>query len=245
MCDYIDKNLKNEPNEEMNSNNELNDIDSYPLYMNCDSIYNISNKDLFIYIPTNELDIELYSSLINSKLLKKENIKVSTEIKNLISWTDFFLLGKVCLFDDNYNKCNECQLYLPIDLDFYSNKTNKQLQQEDIKNETKKLIDKYNLCKECYSSDKIESDKKQNLNIVKISTGLDNVSDWIYIFTIKINYMDYGYESSYYLDYFCNLNKKSPHYKKFGLNSYVEMLGDEFEIIKETSLQEILDENYK
>lgn len=98
----------------------------------------------------------------------------------------FFMLGDICLHNDNYNKCNECNLILPFDLDFYSNKTIKELKQEEndekndndcISNNKNIFNNKYNLCKECYLSDKIEFDKKQNLNLIKISSGLDNISD--------------------------------------------------------------------
>ena len=78
------------------------------------------------------------------------------------------------------------------------------------------------------------------MGLVKISSGLDNISDWIYIFTIKRTYMEYGFESYYYYEFYCNLHKNSSHYKKFALNSYVDMLGDEIKIIKESSLEEIL-----
>lgn len=57
--------------------------------------------------------------------------------------------------------------------------------------------------------------------------------------------MEYGYESVYYYEFYSNLNKNSTHYKKFALNSYVDMTGDKFKIIKESSLEEILDKFYK
>ena len=98
-----------------------------------------------------------------------------------------------------------------------------------------KLKNKYNLCSECY-----KINKKDNLNFVKISSGLDNIADWIEIFSIKKYYMDNGYNSFYYYQYFCNLNKNSPHYKKFACQSYREMLGDIIKIIDKTSLEEII-----
>ena len=100
---------------------------------------------------------------------------------------------------------------------------------DDVKSD-----DTYNLCHLCYH----KSDNA--LGPVTISTGLDNVQDWVYIFRISQKYEEYGYEMSYDYNFYCNLNKNSIHYKKFALNSYVDMLGDEFGIIKQTSIQEIV-----
>lgn len=68
--------------------------------------------------------------------------------------------------------------------------------------------------------------------MVKVSSGFNNISDWIKIFSIEKN--------NNYKEYYCNLNKNSPHYKKFACQSYLEMLGDIIKIIDKTSLEEII-----
>lgn len=213
--------------EENNSNNIK------PLYENCDYIYNDDDR-MYIYVPKNELDIDLFNLLINSELLKNENIDIYTEMDGIPFAFPYYSLGDL-YFGAVNNYCNECKLVLPFDLHFYSNKSC-----EEIANEiynTNKLEDKYNLCKECY---KIHKD--ENLNLVMVSTGLDNISDWIHIFTVKKKYVgNSGSQGVLYYDYYCNLNKNSPHYKKFAVQYYEGVVGEDILIkINETSLEEIL-----
>ena len=96
------------------------------MYENCESFLGIY-KEIIFYTPKNVLDTYLYKSHINSEVLKKDNIIIS-ETNNMDSIScysgSFYIIGNICLHNDNYNKCNECDLFLPFDLDFYSNKTN-------------------------------------------------------------------------------------------------------------------------
>ena len=62
---------------------------------------------------------------------------------------EFYCLENICLYDDNYNQCNKCQLFIPIDMNFYSNKTNTELQNEILPSGERQK-DKYNLCKEIF-----------------------------------------------------------------------------------------------
>lgn len=229
--------IHNDSDEEINNDSD-EEIDMYvymnsiPLYKNCEYIFTSLDENLFIYSPKNELDNDLFNSLINSELLKKEYIKISEEMYPIFIHAEVFSLGKLNIWNyysnSNYNNyCYECKLFLPIDLHFYSNKLCEEIENEYIYNKQKILNDKYNLCRECY-----KINKKDNLNLVKVSTGFDNISDWISIFNINMEQ-----------EYYCNLNKKSLYYKKFAEQSYIDMLGDEVNIINETSLEEIFASN--
>ena len=225
------------------SNNLINKSESdsdkkiQQLYIDCEEVY----SNLYTYAPKNELDNELFNSITTYELLKKNNIIIEDKI-NSLNCCEQFSIGKICLYNDNYNKCNLCELIIPFDMNFYSNKSSEELEQEDIDDKIKSFKDKYNLCKICYNEN-IESNK--NLNKVKISTGIENINDWVSIFTIKEKYFEYGYDAIYYYNFFCNLNKNSSYYKKFASNSYIEMLGESFQIIEQNSLEEILNKYYK
>lgn len=212
----------------------------YPLYIDCESC---TNDGPFVYGPKNQLDTDLFQLYINSELLKKKNITIAQSMQIPFLHPEFYFLDDLCLYvNDNeyiYNRCNECQLIIPIDMNFYSNKTNIELQNEILSPSSGKLKDKYNLCKECCKH------KTVNLHLVKISSGIDNISDWIHIFTINKTY-DSGYNAKpYYNQFYCNLNVNSIHYNKFALMEYYDMLGDEFTIIEETCIEEILCEYNK
>lgn len=210
MCEFEDNTLLN------------------PLYIDCES----GNGDnQFIYGPKNQLNTDLFQLYTNSELLKKNNITIAQSIQILDLHVEFYRLENICLYDDNYNQCNKCQLFIPIDMNFYSNKTNIELQNEILPS-GEKLKDKYNLCKECCKY------KTDDLHLVKVLSGVDNISDWIHIFTIQLT--DGYYKMSYYYEFYCNLNENSIHYNKFALVYNVDMLGDAFTIIKETCIEEIL-----
>jgi hypothetical protein len=116
-------------------------------------------------------------------------------------------------------------------MNFYSNKTNTELQNEILPSGERQK-DKYNLCKECCKY------KTDDLQLVKVLSGVDNISDWIHIFTIQLT--DKTDKPSYYNEFYCNLNENSIHYNKFALIYYVGMLGYAFSIIEETCIEEIL-----
>lgn len=72
-----------------------------------------------------------------------------------------------------------------------------------------------------------------------------NLSDWFLIFTLnKTSNDEFGYAFNDDKEFYCNLNKNSVHYKKFAMNSYVDMLGEELKIIPSTTIEEILFKNY-
>lgn len=235
MGDIVEKN--NDTDSDANSNTLISNtkmINTKLLYTDCENGWYTS--PFYIYAPRNELDIDLFNQIINSKLLEKKNIEIEKKIK-IPCFCESYILGNIYTGRDNYSVCSECKLILPFDLDFYSNKSQMEINNlnyadnDDVDNNEEKINDEYNLCKYCYSNDKIDLCKKQNLNLVKISTGLDNVSDWIKVFTLG--------GTSDFDEYYCNLNKNSPHYKKFALCSYVDMLGEEFTIIEKSGFEEI------
>lgn len=240
MSNIIDK------NDNLNNSNNLDNLDNsdnsdfeMELYKDCESIDTL-NLELYIYAPKNKLDVDLFNTIINSDLLKKKNITIPKEIYNSFCFCEQFSIGNICLSKAKYNVCNKCKLIIPYDMDFYSNKLQEELNNalnDDDDNDKNIDINEYNLCRCCYKNNEIYSNK---LNLVKISSGFDNICDWIKVFIINKYYYEYGFKMSYEYVFYCNLNKNSIHYKKFALSSYVEMLGEEFSIIEETNLENIL-----
>ena len=232
MSNFIDEN--NQDNDISISSQDSKNVISQ-LFIDCENVTDIFDP-LYIYAPQNELDIGEFKSLCSSELLQKENIIVS-ENMDILYCGEQFLIGSVSFMNDeiNYNKCNKCNLIIPFDMNFYSNKTNIIINKCNTKEEVDE--NKYNLCKLCYDQ---TNDIDKNLNVVKFATNIDNLRDWIHIFIIKSLYEEYGCSSSYYYYFYCNLNKNSIHYKKFAVNSYHDMLGDIFKIINESSISEII-----
>jgi len=223
------------------------------LYKDCEFLRNSDGK-LYAYAPKNTLDIELFNALTQTECLTckgdKFEIKVKNEMNPIFVDQEMAELGDAELIwiDEGKNifTCNECKLIIPFDMEFYSNKTNAKINCSDddssdddssIKNKdvSDVSLNQCNVCKICY-----DKDKHKELNVVKKTTGLDNMLDWIRIFTVKHTYEHYGNMQSDYHEYFCNLNPNSPHYKKFGSCYYVSMYGTVFDIIEEKSIEEII-----
>ncbi len=210
------------------------------------------------YAPENELDLEFFTLLITSPLLQNKNIhyickkmSIKDSISRFLNPTQSFV-GHIYLETIKYIKCNECELYLPFDLDFYSNITQKELKKymynnnsavsnNDIENNDTCKKNIYNICPLCYEYDNLDQEiQKHTLNKVNMSTGLGNICDWIYLFTTKHEYEEYGRKCTDYNDFYCNLNKNSEHYKRFAKNYY--FCGESFNMIEETSLKQIIQE---
>lgn len=155
---YLDEEINSYYEEEIydeeiyDEDEEINN--SITLYNNCEIIYTYFDKKLFIYAPKNELDIDLFNSLINSEMLNKEYITISKEMEPIYIHVEVFLLGNLCFSSmyNNYNYCNKCNLILPFDLEFYSNKLCEEIEEENMYPDKIILNDKYNLCYECYKN---------------------------------------------------------------------------------------------
>lgn len=193
------------------------------LYDDCEYIecgYLNEDVNIPIYAPSNELDFELFDRLISNELLKAENIKIFYEFYSGINTFDRFQIGNMLIrdpSDDNnqYVYCTFCNLIIPVDMEYYQN-------------------DSCNLCKICSDSKNVSQFNKKYL-----SSSVNNINDWVIIFSIKHVYIDDIYDNTE--EYYCNLNKNSPLYGKFGTSLYVEMLGNTFQLIQETSINEIIE----
>lgn len=217
------------------------------LYKDCIEFYsNYLGKSYYVYAPKNELDMDLFNNIIHSDTLKHKNIVLDEEVDDF-SMTFYFdeqhFVGNINYLHPRINICSECKFIVPFDYPFYSNKTQKELDDvnngEDSDDQTFHH-DKYNVCLRCYKNSQ-DGLGNATLNLVNETSGLDNLSDWVHVFEIKRNYIDEHYtpiSDSY--DFFCNLNKNSRYYKQFAINEYEYMCGNYFDIIEETTLEEIV-----
>jgi len=185
----------------------------------------------YFYAPQkilqNEIDIKLFSLLISNPYLKKfNNIKIESKMY-CINLEDQYCVGNIYIRDNKHVQCLLCKKGIPFDLGFFTLEKN------------------FNLCEQCYKI----SDNISNYNdyVYKIKkSGLDNLSDWFLIFTIKINFKDeFGYNSNDNKKFYCNLNKNSVYYKRFAVNYYVDMLGDKLKILHSTSIEELYSVHFK
>ena len=207
--------------ENENENESEHGNENEKLYENCTYIGGYGCDEVYAYTPTNELDEELFKLLTNNELLHHPNIEIKNEMNYCAFNCEQFLVGSICLFndddDDEHPICNICKLTLPVDLEYYT--------ENDI-----------NVCHLCHN----EKNTNTNMKITKINSDLDNVKDWVCIFTYNDSYSEYGYLMSYCYEFYCNLNTNSKYYKQFAINKYVDMLGDEFVIIEETCIDSIV-----
>jgi len=120
--------------------------------------------------------------------------------------------------DADIIRCYRCNYIIPFDLEFYT-----------------EHINHTHLCLHCFK----QYGGVSHMNN-KIESGLDNYADWVEIFTKKTTWQNCGSIQEEYTSYFCNLNPNSVHYKKFATVYYTDMLGHEFDLINETSIEDIL-----
>lgn len=219
---------------------DFNPDEAPPLYKDCVQILLCFGDAMYFYAPKNDLDNELFKELVSSDILKHDNIGVYNNInKKLMCEGEQYLIGEILTESDNWVtqiKCNKCNLIIPVDMDFYSKMSNDKLNDND--NDDDNNNDKYSLCKLCYNGE-------ENLNLVNINSGIGNYNDWVFLFTITRNYEQCGSLYDYYLYFYCNLNKNSIYYKKFAMNHYVSGIGEEFEILEQETLEEVIKRYWK
>lgn len=199
-----------------------------PLYEHCTYVGGY-REYLCAYTPENTLDANLFVALTSdSELVNHLNIKVPDTMDRVAFDCEQMGVGDADTWDsdDQHPRCTVCKLCLPIDLDYYTSND------PDAPR---------TLCRICA----IDQDTSA-LKVTKIESGIDNVGDWVRIFTYSYSYEDgYGGTMQEYEPYYCNLNAASKHYRKFASNYYTDMLGTYFEIITETSISEIIKKHCK
>lgn len=207
-----------------------------------------NDGDVFAYAPQNELDKKIFESFQNMDILKSDNIKLQNSMKNPEFNCEHYYVGKIDMND--HPKCSVCKLSLPADLNYYTQQLNSDdlndsddsddSDNSDISNKYKNT---YYLCHLCY--DVTNDINKEQFIVTKIDSDLDNIKDWVHIFTYIKHCEEYVYPMNYYTDYYCNLNPNSQYYKRFAMNYYVEMLGDAFRLINEQTIEEIINKYEK
>lgn len=195
------------------------DIKGNKLYENCFKMCNV-----IFHESKNERDLDknLYNKLVQNPLLNKYKHIFKGDINELCEFFEPEAI-KIENIDTYFGEgvqwiCRECKSIIPIDMDFYSEANQPTFENNWNENKQKIMC----ICQLCYNDEKYSS-----LNKVKINSGLISINDWIFIFRTN------------QFHFYCNLNKKSEHYKKFLRGNYIGGLGDEFKIIPETSLEEI------
>jgi len=191
------------------------------LYENCTYIGGIE-FDVYAYTPKNELDEAFFKLLTNNELLQHPNIEIKKEMNCCEFYCEQYAVGCVRIFDETQPTCNGCNLTLPVDLEYYT-------------------TNELNLCYLCHN----EKNTNTNMKIAKIDSNLDNVNDWVCIFRYNGSYPEYGYKMKYFNEFYCNLNTNSKYYKQFARTYYVEMLGEVFHKIEETSIDSIINKYCK
>jgi hypothetical protein len=73
-----------------------------------------------------------------------------------------------------------------------------------------------------------------------LESGFENVGDWIEIYAYYPPNHLYSEDFNDYSVY-CNLYPNSTYYGRFAVSSYAYMCGDEFDIVPETSIDDIMD----
>ena len=190
-------------------------LDDELLYKNCICISSFEN-DIYVYSPINKLDEELFKLLTNNKLLKtQKKIIISNKINKIEFYAGFYVVGNIKVDDSDNPKCNVCNLSLPFDIKYYN--------KNDI-----------NICYLCYDNNHINTN---DFIIIHLESNLDNIRDWVSIFTFK--------KPGFYYYFYCNLNANSKYYTKFAMSCYTEMLGVTFNIIKETCIEDIINKYYE
>jgi hypothetical protein len=202
------------------------DDTEHALYENCSSI-----EDSYFYNSTdrNGLNIDLYNELVSNPLLdtykhiRKGKINEPEEFLP----GELFLIGNIAIrnFEDLNWICKECQLRIPVDMDFYSNSLQEEFD-ESLENYYSLKNGEYTklqcVCKLCY-----DTKKHSILNTIKINSGLDSIADWVYIF------------GTIHYEFLYNINTQSTHYKKFMRSIYLDGAGEAATIKPELSLDEI------
>lgn len=190
------------------------------LYKNCTNIHFFAAfEGIYLYTPKNVRDSDLFNELI-SKLdslipndsVKQKNIIIQKNIDHNYNFLNQLSIGDIVYPKFKIKKCNLCGSMIPFDMDFYT---------DTSFNKT------FNLCNLCYR----DGDK---LHKTIAESGLYCLTDWVCFCSV------YYINKANDFDIFCNLNKNSIHYGKFAINIYIDHLGYEFNIVKETTIEEIL-----
>ena len=132
------------------------------LYENCALIEgSMSENNFYFYAPKNQLDEDLFNELTNLDLLKKTNCKIVEKIKHCeeFIFCSQYAIGYITLDDEYIKTCDICNLFIPYDMEYYTN-------------------NELNYCKLCCPDNTFE--KKV------METGFSNLNDWAPIVTIKI-----------------------------------------------------------
>jgi hypothetical protein len=213
--------------------NVCNKMEAIPkLYQNCILLYD----DIYAYAPVNELDADLFEACTHMPILQqKDNIRIKDRIQCPVFCDYRLSVGNID--SKEHPKCSLCKLYIPADFEYYTRDDNESVNTPvsvDSSEYGKKYVNAYNVCHLCYEN------TTEPLVKTKIDSGLDNARDWVHIFTYISESRDPDFSGKYYYDYYCNLNRNSPYYSRFAVDYYVDMLGEEFEIIEDTTVDEII-----
>ena len=186
-------------------------------------------------------------------ILKRDYITINNDINTEVAFSQQYCVGNI--YGHDQPMCGKCKLYLPADLNYYTktidNNNSESYDEEDDDDGDNSESDNtngssykntYNLCQLCYDL----TDNKDFV-ITKLESGLDNIQDWVLIFSTWIQRgsssqpdKSVDHIDNEFTEYYCNLNPKSIYYKRFAMNYYVDMLGFGFKIIKENSIEDIL-----
>ena len=194
----------------------------HALYKDCISLPNMDN--ISAYAPKNELNLELYFQLISSVSFVAPNESLTIDkATNEVCRIDDVLFESTIRGTDKKLRCSICKLKLPVDLKFYSNMLQEAINECNLYRPAPPEV--INVCKECINDERLLDVP----NEVIISSGMDNVNDWIWIVSFNKHVFkpwNGGTPTIYNYDCFCNLNPKSCYYKQFAMNKPVYMLGD-------------------
>lgn len=196
-----------------------------PLYENCTYIGGCY-PEIYAYTPQHALDENLFRELISNKRLIHPHIIISNEMHDH-GFPEQFSVGNICVSNsDKHPKCCFCKLSLPVDLTYYT--------WTEKEKETNK-----NACYVCYLE---HANQLTTLPVTQtiIESGMENVTDWIHIYTHVPPCHPYSENFNDYSVY-CNLYPNSTYYGRFAVSSYAYMCGDEFDIVPELSIDSILD----
>ena len=179
-----------------------------------------------IYAPYNYLNYKHFYYLTDLLSKYKDQLySIETKVKRFELFGQQAGIGNIpCYYFKKMPKCAMCNYIIPYDIEYYS--TEEPLKKEKGITigrglETYHSKNAYILCCFCCN------DKENMIKCIQES-GVDNLSDWIKIFTKKT-----------FFDYYCNLNPKSKYYKKFACNTRE----DEFFIVKHNSIDKLINKS--
>lgn len=190
------------------------DLDTTPpLYKDCVNVGDFRYDGLHLYAPKNLLDKELFASLVTIvKKINNPDLTVATGIRRACLGGEQWFVGLLSVHDRYKSSLQRCGV------------CTRRLPGDLEYYTTTRSNKVYNVCPVCAGTNDVSG-----CVTTQLVTGLGNLSDWVLLFRYKVDEV-----------YYCNLNPSSPHYKRYAINEYTDMIGFEFSLLPVQSINHLL-----